>query len=211
MENNESQITPTNYRQLHPDSIYKPKNDYCRYKNEVKSQTAGKSELKATTSGTTSKHQKRVADTTNIFKSFLAIVSTIIVAVVGVSSITTNVKAHLDWLEVSETAVYYSLYLTDYDEGSTCYVTLHNDFVDRREEITDNSIQGYFDNLQPNMYYTLSVKADGKVILERTIYTRLHRSSDSDYPEYEKPYISDDMDNDEDEIDYDNPSGDYGG
>ena len=211
MENNESQITPTNYRQLHPEPIYRASNECYQYKNEVKSQSAGRSEIKTSPATSPTKRQKKVADTSGVVKAFLAIVSVVAIAVAGVLSLSTNVKATFDWLEVSDTAIFYTVSLTDYDGGDTCYVTLQNDFVDRREEITENWMEGFFDDLQPNMYYTLSVKVGNIVILQRTIYTSENRYSDYDYPEYEKPDISDEgyKDNDYPTNDNDYPTNDY--
>ena len=214
--NNKFETTTSNNEQLYVKQKYKQNNIDGRYKNEVKSQSLGRSEIKS--SNYSSKTQKKVVDTTNIIKSFLAIVSTVVIAAVGISTFTTNVKASFDFLEVYDTAVYYSVVLTDYEGDENCYVNLYNDFTNRTFEITDNRVDGFFENLQPNMYYTLAVKVGKNVILEKTIFTKFLRENyngrpkpdyQSDYPDYnqtENPKYEDDADYNEeitDEDDYD--------
>ena len=178
--NNKFETTPLNDKILHGESFYRPRNEVNRCANDITHQNIGSSETKASQSSSSSirKTQKKAEQAANITKVLFALVSVLVISITGVSMFGTKVKATFDWLEVSDTAVYYCVSFTDYEDNTEkCYVCLNNDFVNRvwECEMEENLAEGYFDGLQPNMYYTLSVKVGKSTILKQMIFTRLDR------------------------------------
>ena len=195
--NNNSKTVASSSKDKYSNQKYSLNNFDHNHKNDIKPQRYAKNEVNCF-SKPKKQENKNVENATNIVKSFLAVVSTVLVAMFGVSTFTTNIKATLDFLEVYDNAVYYAISLTNYEEGKdNCYVNLYNDFTNRIFEISDNYSEGYFENLQPNMYYTFAVKVGNTVIMEKTIYTEFIRQQETsrpgnDYNPKEGYYNSDD-------------------
>ena len=62
-------------------------------------------------------------------------------------------------------------------------MVFYNDFVNYSEEFMDNYIDGVFEDLKPNMTYTLAVKVNGRTIASKSLTTvRETKPNTSDDP-----------------------------
>ena len=113
--NNNSKTVASSSKDKYSNQKYSQNNVYTNHKNDIKPQTYSNHKVNVP-SDNTSKVKNKVADTTKIVKSLIAVVSTLLIAVVGISTLTTNIKATFDWIEIYDTAIYYEVSLTDFDE-----------------------------------------------------------------------------------------------
>ena len=105
-------------------------------------------------------------------------------------------------VEAYSTGVYYYVNLNEYADDIT--IVLKNDFTNRIEKVTQSDIDGYFENLAPNMRYTFLVKQGNYVIAEKSIVTKETSQRDG-YKEDYNNYPSEDY-SDEDYSSEDDPN-----
>ena len=130
--------------------------------------------------------KKKVNKVVNIIKSFAAIVSTFVVGIFSFDNIQPTDNEKFFYVQAYEEYIYYEVSFEEYSDDLT--VTLHNDFTNREEKLSDSSSWGVFKGLKPNMTYTLTLKQGSKVIAKRTVVTKNEWGKDiqPDYDETEK-------------------------
>ena len=146
---------------------------------------------------------KKTKSLTNMFKTFAVMFSAVLMGSAGLGLITTsNVNVTFNDVYAYDNCVSYYISLSSYEEGLS--VVLYNDFTNREEKVEENNIEieGVFENLAPNMYYTLAVKKGSSTIAKTSIYLKeLSRDKVIIFPEEimedpeeeKKPNQSDDL------------------
>ena len=99
------------------------------------------------------------------------------------------VKAEIEYVEFSDTAVFYGITLEEMIEGAK--IVLYNDFTNREQIIEEQSMQGVFENLKSNMKYTLAIKQGIKVLAQTTFTTAVHEEWQDEPDPYEEPIVED--------------------
>ena len=128
--------------------------------------------------------KKKTQDLSKLITTFAAIVSATLIGISGIGDIfvqkaTTKAIFYDVWASVNE--VFCSFELENYDENEKYSVVLSNDFTNRVQIIEDNAFEGWFENLQTNMTYTITIKQGNIAIASRTIRTT-ERKNESDEP-----------------------------
>ncbi|MCR5553335.1 MAG: hypothetical protein K6F08_01115 [bacterium] len=139
---------------------------------------------------------KKTKSLTNMFKTFAVMFSAVLMGSAGLGLITTSsVNVTFNDIYAYDNCVSYYISLSSYEEGLS--VVLYNDFTNREEKVEENNIEieGVFENLAPNMYYTLAVKKGSSTIAKTSIYLKEYeRGKYIDYQEEQtKPDKTDDL------------------
>ena len=148
------------------------------------------SAYKPNTAPSESKREKKTKSLTNMFKTFAVMFSAVLMGSAGLGLISTsNINVTFNDVYAYGDCVSYYISLSSYEDGLS--VVLYNDFTNREEQIEDSNveIEGVFENLAPNMTYTLAVKKGTNVIAKKTIYLKQERDNyykDTE-PIYDKP------------------------
>ena len=161
-------------------------------------------EKKATTA------KKSSQSLSSMLKTFAIMVSAVLTGVAGVSVLpSSNIVAKVYDPYCYSSTLYYVVTLSDYEDGLT--VVLYNNFTNREEQITQDRIEenyefledqeyeqerdgeergpngyifsGTFENLQPNMTYTLAVKK-GLVTLSKKTFRFEEEKDDYEEDDY---------------------------
>ena len=119
---------------------------------------------------------------TDIIKSFAVIVSSMMIGVVGVSLMPVQSTARFDYLEAYDTGVFYEVVLDEYEEGLK--VVIKNDFITWEDPIYEQMWSGYFEGLEPNLYYTISIVKGSTTLVQERIFTHYYeKESPEEYEE----------------------------
>ena len=117
-----------------------------------------------------------------LIKSFAVVAVALVTGVVGVSIVpSSSVSANFEYVQVYDSGVFFEASVNGYKEGLK--VILTNDFTSREQEITEEFFSGYFEGLQENMYYTLSIVDGSFVLAKKQVYTHFYDKEvyDDDY------------------------------
>ena len=170
-------IAPNNKSQV------KPLDQLITKKDNKKNDVSTASVYKTDNNVSARRHSdisKKSNSLSTLIKNFAVIASTLMIGIGGISLMPSPVNAKFDYVEAYDNMVYYQVSLSEYEEGLK--VVLHNDFTNREQIIDDSSSYGMFEELQPDMYYTISIVKGLNVIVSEQIYTHFYEKKDySDY------------------------------
>ena len=121
----------------------------------------------------TSKNKEKSTKLSKLLTFFVAAVAGTAICVTGTESILpTTEKAKIECFSILDTSVYYFVEFEDFDEHQeNAKVVLTNDFTNREQEIKFSSYEGYFEDLKPNMYYTIRVLKNSSIVAEKKFKT----------------------------------------
>ena len=118
--------------------------------------------------------QKKSTAISSLIKTFALIASSVIIGVESLGLVSPpDIKAMFEYVEAYETGVYCEISLSEYQEGLT--LVLSNEFTDRQQVIEEpeEDFNWYtFEDLKPNMHYTLSIVIGSHVLATTTVYTQ---------------------------------------
>ena len=124
---------------------------------------------------------KKANSLSTLIRNFAVVASTLLVGVTGVSILPIGPQASFDYIQAYDDAIYYYINISDYDDGIK--VVLHNDFTNREQYLEGSSFEGFFEELQPDMYYTISIVKGISILASERVYTHFYEeNSKSDYP-----------------------------
>lgn len=184
-------IEPNNSRQVRSTESLIDKREFRR--NNISTTNAKKPDnyARKTSASPSSVAAAKTKSFADIIKSFAVIVSSLMIGVVGINILPqqpSNVK--FEYLEAYDTGVFFEVVLDEYEEGLK--VVLKNDFTIREDEIFEQMWSGYFEDLEPNMYYTISIVRGSTVLAKERVYTHYYEKEISDdYPTEVEPYEED--------------------
>ena len=177
-------------------------------KNDISTASAYK-----TDNNTSARKSKDISKKSNslstLIKNFAVIASTLMIGVGGISLMPSTIDAKFDYVEAYDDMVYYQVSLDEFEEGFK--VVLHNDFTNREQVIEESSSYGMFEELQPDMYYTISIVKGIRVLASEQIYTHFYEKQDYDYssPEESTPeYNTSDNPEEQTPVEEQDPEGD---
>lgn len=176
--------------------------------------------------------KKQTTDIMTAIKTFAIVCSTAVLGVTGTGLISTGPKIDAEIMELGygDEGIFYFVTLSEYVDGIT--IELYNDFTNRVDKVEGTEVDGFFENLAPNMSYTFAVKYGNKTLAKQTIVTKYVDYYEDQYyedidwenydeqnypndPDPEKPILSDDYPENEDDLEYeddpDNPIQDDNG
>jgi|GEM_PF-2357930 len=120
---------------------------------------------------------KKAASAISALLSSAAVLAVIALGIGDIFSPTSPAISHMEF-QSTGSAIYYSVALESYSEGSTLTVEVYNDFIRQTDSTDESSISGKIYDLKPDMYYTVNVLYDGQVIhSERLLTTDQHEQS----------------------------------
>lgn len=109
----------------------------------------------------------------SLVKTFALLVSSVIIGMESLGLSQPSITATFEYIEAYEYGVYCQISLSEYQDDVK--LILHNDFTNREqpvEMIEEDENWYYFEDLKPNMHYTLSI-VQGKLVLATTsVYTQ---------------------------------------
>lgn len=111
---------------------------------------------------------KKKSDTMKLLSGFAAVIVLGVGAVNVTSSSNVIVEFAFDDFIIRDTSIDYGFAISDYD--TTDYtIKLQNSFTNRQRKVDDMYVTGSFENLAPNMKYTIKVVTPGSFGSERII------------------------------------------
>lgn len=112
---------------------------------------------------------KKKSDTMKLLSGFAAVIVLGVGAVNVTSSPNERVEFAFDDFIIRDTSIDYGFAISDYD--TTDYtIKLQNSFTNRQRKVDDVYVTGSFENLAPNMKYTIKVVTPGSFGSERIIH-----------------------------------------
>ena len=176
-------IEPNNSRQVRPTESLIDKRDFRR--NNISTTNAKKTDnyARKTSASPSSVAAAKTKSFADIIKSFAVIVSSLMIGVVGINILPqqpSNVK--FEYLEAYDTGVFYEVVLDEYEEGLK--VVIKNDFITWEDPIYEQMWSGYFEGLEPNLYYTISIVKGSTTLVQERIFTHYYeKESPEEYEE----------------------------
>ena len=139
---------------------------------------------------------KQVASITS---KIVAMVSAVMVGVVGADYILpdSSLQAEFSYVESYDTSVFYEVkFSEELTDKSELVVVLYNDFTNREQSVQETMEEegmtfGHFENLKPNMSYSLEIRKGSYVLAKTKVRTMTEEEYNSKYG-YEEPITEDD-------------------
>ena len=127
------------------------------------------------------RRKEKSASLSKLLTVFVAAVAGVAICITGIDSILpTYTNAKLECFSILNTSVYYFVELEEFDEyKDNVKVILSNDFTKREQVVEFSSYEGYFEDLKPNVKYTIKVVKGNTILAEKTFKTL----SDEEYDE----------------------------
>lgn len=133
--------------------------------------TAGSAAAATTTATTTVAATATTATVTATISSVAvtAAAAVIIAATVIIPLLEAPQNISFSEIIVTDSSVYYSIYIEDYEEGMDLTVSLHNNFTNRQHTVDSNYVEFTERNLKPNMEYKLTLYGSMATVLKETV------------------------------------------
>ena len=168
-------------------------NTYESNKKQIVSQTAPKTENDAEKKP--EKVKKKPAEISKLVAIIAtAITGTAIVTGAGIGGLipTSPIKANYFEVFTSEYDISYYAELDGYNlEEDEVYIMLYNDFTNRTQKFEEQMMEGTFENLQPNMTYTIAIKHGNIVIASKVVKTVIQEDEYYDDTGQDEPITED--------------------
>ena len=182
LEFNNIKINNENYSKTNnthvPNFVGKNKNESATEQKYLEKNNLQKKKQKA----------EKAQQLTKIATAFFTMVSAATISIFGADVISPpDVKAEICEYSASQNEIYYVASVESFEEDQRdFYVVLKNDFTNRSQKMEETIYQGYFENLQENMTYTLEIVTGSHVLASKTIST-ISRKVETE-PDYTQNY-----------------------
>ena len=123
----------------------------------------------------------------SLVKSFALVASALVLGELGLSTFSApTVQVEEMYVESYETGVYYYVEFSDFSDDLT--IVLKNDFTNRVNKVEEQSVDGGFENLAPNMKYSFIIKQGNKVVAKKSVETK---RNEREFGQNDRPYYDD--------------------